>query len=102
MATPARSHANRVLTDHDEIRQWAEARNATPAAVARTGDDEDPGIIRLDFPGYSGEGSLEPIEWDEWFEKFEASNLALIVQDTTADGKRSNFNKLVHRDQPGD
>jgi hypothetical protein len=99
MATPARSHAaTRVLTDHDEIRQWAEARNAKPAAVAQTGGGEDPGIIRLDFPGYSGEGSLEPIEWDEWFEKFDESNLALIVQDTTADGQRSNFNKLVHRD----
>jgi hypothetical protein len=23
-------------------------------------------MIRLDFPGYSGETSLEPVEWDEW------------------------------------
>jgi hypothetical protein len=99
MATPApRSHGHRVLADHDEIRQWAEARRAQPARVVRTGDDDDPGIIRLDFPGYTGEGSLEPISWDEWFRKFDESDLALIVQDTTADGQRSNFNKLVHRD----
>jgi hypothetical protein len=99
MATPARSHAsNRVLTDHDEIQQWAEERRAKPAAVKRTGGGDDPGIIRLDFPGYSGEDSLEAIDWDEWFKKFDESDLVLIVQDTTADGQRSNFNKLVHRD----
>lgn len=55
-------------------------------------------MIRLDFPGYSGEQSLEPIEWDEWFQKFDESGLALLVQDETARGERSNFNKLVSRD----
>jgi hypothetical protein len=90
---------SRMLTDHDEIREWAEARKARPAAVKRTETADDPGIIRLDFPGYSGEGTLDPISWDEWFEKFDDSNLALLVQDKTADGERSNFNKLVHREQ---
>ncbi len=88
----------RVLTDHDEIRQWAEERNAKPSAVARTASEDDPGIIRLDFPGYSGEGTLEAIEWDEWFDKFDEAGLALIVQDETAEGEQSNFNKLVRRD----
>jgi hypothetical protein len=55
-------------------------------------------MIRLDFPGYSGEQSLEPIEWDEWFEVFDNRNLALLVQDETAGGERSNFNKLVSRE----
>jgi hypothetical protein len=90
---------SRVLTDHDEIRQWAEARDAQPAAVRRTESEDDPGVIRLDFPGYSGEQSLEPISWDEWFAKFDESKLALLVQDRTASGERSNFNKLVHRQQ---
>ena len=58
----ARSSAStRVLTDHDEIRQWAEERGATPSRVRGTGDDDDVGIIRLDFPGYSGEDTLEAI-----------------------------------------
>jgi hypothetical protein len=90
---------SRVTTDHEEIRKWAEERGAKPAAVKNTGDDEDVGIIRLDFPGYSGEGSLEAISWDEWFEKFEESQLAMILQETTADGERSNFNKLISRDK---
>jgi hypothetical protein len=87
-----------TTTDHELIRRWAEERGAKPAAVKNTGGGDDVGIIRLDFPGYSGEGKLEEISWDEFFEKFEDSELALIVQETTADGERSNFNKLVRRD----
>jgi hypothetical protein len=55
-------------------------------------------MIRLDFPGYSGENSLEQIEWDEWLEKFDENGLALLVQDQTARGQKSNFNKLVKRE----
>ena len=55
-------------------------------------------MIRLDFPGYSGEDKLQPISWDEWFEKFDERKLALIYQDETAGGQKSNFNKLVSRD----
>ena len=54
-------------------------------------------MIRLDFPGYSGEDSLQEISWDDWFDKFEESDLALVVQETTAEGQKSNFNKLVKR-----
>jgi hypothetical protein len=77
----ASRNSSRVLTDHDEIRRWAEERDARPSAVQRTHTDDSVGIIRLDFPGYSGENSLEEIEWDEWFDKFDDNNLALIVQD---------------------
>lgn len=88
---------NRVLTDHDEIRKWAESRKASPACVRGTGGKEDVGMIRLDFPGYSGETSLEHIDWDERFDKFDENGLALIVEDTTSGGEKSNFNKLVSR-----
>jgi hypothetical protein len=88
---------SRVLTDHDEIRRWAEERDAQPACVRGTGSEEDVGMIRLDFPGYSGETSLEPIEWDEWLQKFDDNKLALLVEDETAGGEQSNFNKIVGR-----
>jgi hypothetical protein len=55
-------------------------------------------MIRIDFPGYSGETSLQPISWDDWFEKFDERGLALLVQATTARGQKSNFNKLVSRE----
>jgi hypothetical protein len=95
----ARTKASaKPLIDHDEILRWAEQRNAKPACVRRTGAGNDVGMIRLDFPGYSGEGSLEEITWDDWFQKFDESNLALLVQEETARGQKSNFNKLVSRD----
>jgi hypothetical protein len=92
------SSSARPLTDHDEIRRWAEEREGRPSCVRGTGGADDVGMIRLDFPGYSGEDSLEVIAWDDWFQKFEEGNLALIVQDETAEGQRSNFNKLVGRE----
>lgn len=96
----ARSSArSEILTDHDEIQQWAEERNAKPACVRGTGDSGDIGMIRLEFPDYSGdEPSLQQINWDEWFEKFDENNLALLVQERTAAGEQSNFNKLVSRE----
>jgi hypothetical protein len=86
------------LTDHEEIRQWAEERGAQPSCVRGTGGRGDTGMIRLDFPGFSGEDSLQPISWDDWFEKFDQHGLALIVQDRTGRGQKSNFNKLVSRE----
>jgi hypothetical protein len=89
---------SKVTFDHDEIRRWAEERNAKPACVKGTGGGSDIGMIRLDFPGYSGEQSLEHIDWKEWFEKFDQNELALVYQETTAGGQKSNFNKIVSRE----
>jgi hypothetical protein len=44
------------------------------------------------------EDKLQEITWDEFFEKFDERNLALVYQEETADGERSNFNKLVSRE----
>jgi hypothetical protein len=90
-------HGARPLTDHDEIRSWAEHRGAQPSCVKGTGSKGDVGMIRLDFPGYSGADSLQAISWDEWFKAFEENGLALLVQDETAGGQESHFNKLVSR-----
>jgi hypothetical protein len=92
------SHSSQTTTDHETIRKWAEERGGKPAHVKSTGSKKDTGIIRIDFPGYSGGNSLEEISWEEFFEKFEASQLALVYQETTAAGEQSNFNKLVSRE----
>jgi hypothetical protein len=89
------ANLTRTTRDHEEIRRWAEERGGKPAHVKSTGSSDDPGILRIDFPGYSGEGSLEPIGWDEWFQKFDERNLALIYEEETAAGSKSNFNKIV-------
>jgi hypothetical protein len=92
------SELTKTTTDHDEIRRWAEERGGWPAEVARTEREGQTGIIRIDFPGYTGEGSLKRISWDEWFDKFDRSSLAFVYQEETSGGARSNFNKLVGRE----
>jgi hypothetical protein len=86
------------VTDHQRIREWAEERGARPACVRGTGGKGDTGLIRLDFPGFSGEGTLEEISWDEWFKAFDENKLALLIQEETAGGEQSSFNKLVSRE----
>ena len=96
--TPSMNRS-KTTTDHDEIRRWAEARRGRPTAVKGTSRSKtDVGMIRIDFPGYSGEGKLVPISWEEWFKKFDESNLAMVLQEETAKGQKSHFNKLVARE----
>lgn len=90
------SSESKTTTDHDEIRKWAEARNAKPVSVAGTGSGDDPGILRFDLPGYD-EDNLEPLRWEDFFAKFDENDLALLYQEETAGGERSNFNKFVRR-----
>src|SRR5689334_6271068 len=91
------SNLSKTTTDHREIQRWAEERGGKPTHVKGTGSANDPGILRIDFPGYSGEGKLEPISWDEFFKKFDEQQLAFTYQDVTAEGQKSNFNKLINR-----
>ena len=88
--------ANRT-TDHQTIMDWVEARGGKPAHVQRSGNDKDPGILRIDYPGFSGEGTLQALDWDTWFDAFEANKLAFLYQEKTADGQQSRFSKLVRR-----
>ncbi len=92
---------SKTTRDHDEIRRWAEERGGKPSHVKDTGSEEDIGILRIDFPGYS-EGRLESITWEQFFEKFDERNLSFVYQEQTAGGERSNFNKLVSSESAGE
>jgi hypothetical protein len=89
---------SKTTTDHETIRRWARERGGHPAAVKSTRKGDETGIIQIDFPGDSGADSLEEITWDEFFEKFDDSDLEFVYEDKTSEGKTSNFNKLVKRD----
>jgi hypothetical protein len=89
--------ADNQTTDHDEIRRWADARDATPSVVKDTHDEEGSGILRFDMPGYDGGDNLEEVSWDEFFEIFDDRELAMIYQEETADGETSYFSKFVSR-----
>ena len=89
--------SGQTTTDHDTIREWAEERGGVPATVTRTARGGSAGVLRIDFPGFTGERTLRKISWDDWFEKFDESDLAFLYQDETASGDCSRFFKLVNR-----
>jgi hypothetical protein len=83
----------KTTTDHNEIRKWVEERGGFPACVKGTGDQNDPGLLRIDYPGFSGEERLQKISWEEFFTKFDSENLAFLYQDEPD----SRFSKLIDR-----
>jgi hypothetical protein len=89
---------SKVTTDHKKIRKWVEERDGKPATVEGTGEGDDPGVLRIDFPGYSGEESLEEISWEEFFDKFDQENLAFLYQDQMRGGETSRFFKFVSQE----
>lgn len=86
-----------TTTDHNEIKTWVEEHGGTPASVKGTEAGGEPGVLRIDFPGGAGEEALEHISWHEWFQKFEAAELAFLYQEQKASGEDSTFFKLVKR-----
>ena len=90
--------SSKTTTNHDEIRKWAEERGGKPATVKRTESNDEPGVLRIDFPVYRGKDTLEEISWDEFFAKFDEKKLAFLYQEKTAGGEESRFFKLVSRE----
>ncbi len=92
---------SKVTTDHELIRKWIEDRGGKPASVQRTENDDDPGLLRVDFPGYGrdeGRHSLEEISWEDFFQKFDEKQLAFLYQDEMKSGQPSRFFKFVSRE----
>jgi hypothetical protein len=92
----AAKHEAMQTTDHDEIRRWVEARDGQPATVKGTGDrgGEHAGLLRIAF---TDDEDLEPVSWDDFFDKFDQEKLAFLHQDKTKDGATSRFFKFVER-----
>ena len=81
-----------TLTDHDSIKRWAREHGARPALVKGTTRPNDANALQLAMEGTTQDGRLEPIDWDDWFQRFDESGLALMVDDSAASA-----NKLVPR-----
>lgn len=90
------TNTSNTTIDHEVIKKWVTERDGHPARVKASGDEEDIGILRINFLG-NPEESLENISWEEFFEKFEKAKLAFLYQDEKSDGEISTFNKLVNR-----
>jgi hypothetical protein len=87
-----KSAESQTTTDHEEIQRWVEARGGEPSRVKGTN------LLRIDYPGFSGEETLEPIDWDEFFKVFDENKLVFLYQEETKDGGESRFSKFVDRE----
>jgi hypothetical protein len=86
-------------TDHKTIQKWVEKRGGRPATVKGTErKGEDAGLLRIDFPSDGMDPGLSEVSWEDFFEKFDESNLEFLYQDKTEDGKESRFCKFVNRE----
>lgn len=90
-----------TTTDHSEIKEWVGARGGQPARVKGTNKEGGAGVLRIDLPGYTGDETLEPISWTEFFDGFESDKLAFLYQEESPDGAESRFSKLVDRSTKG-
>lgn len=83
-----------LTTNHETIRKWAEKQGGKPAAVARTHQGGDVGIVRIMFPNapQSEHQALTEITWDEFFKEFEQRKLALLYEEDSL------FSKIIGRD----
>ena len=76
-----------VLTDHETIRRWAEARGVRPAVVSPDRPDRQDDVDLGDPPAAGrkrrrlGTTSARPVTWAEWFQHFDANDLALLIED---------------------
>lgn len=82
----------KTTTNRAEIRRWVESKGGCPARVKGTERGNDPGLLRIDFPGYGGVERLTKMSWDEWFKWFDKKRLALQHQPSTR------VSKLISRD----
>lgn len=82
---------SRILTSHDEIRQWAEARAGSPMLAEMPDGTHTRTLLQITFGQHAlnadeNEGPDRPqgyelVSWDEWMEAFDTQNLALRVRD---------------------
>ncbi len=89
---------SKTTQDHSTIKKWTEERNGKPAVVeSTTSSNKGGGLLRINFPKYA-EDNLKDISWEEFFEIFDNNNLQFLYQETTKNGGKSHFFKLISND----
>jgi len=90
-----------MTTDHQEIRSWVSRRQGVPALSAKAQDGQPAGQLLIRFPRHVVPQTscikAKEISWDEFFERFDRDNLALLHQEQTTSGRLSYFSRLIGR-----
>ncbi len=101
----------RILTDRDDIRQWAEARTGNPMAMDVPDGTQTRTLLEITFGQHALNadnnegpdrvtGGYALVSWDDWFTEFENQGLAIRVQDD-APGVLDKSFEFVARDGEG-
>ena len=88
----------RITTDHQQIRQWIQARGGHPARVRGTAVSGSSGVLLIDY-GDAVTEQPEQITWDDFFQGFEENDLAFLYPDDTDETRLA---KLVSRESRGE
>lgn len=96
----------RLLTNHDEIRDWAAARAGQPALNDPVlGTAETDPVLCFAFGQHAYQdtdrgaqpmGGVQIIDWETWFRMFDERELALVVSEDVP-GRREEFHEFVRR-----
>lgn len=73
-----KSHVKTI--DHEDIKSWAEARQARPVQLRRFGQETYMDRLKFRFPGeeYPDE---EDLSWEEFFDIFDSYRLEFVFED---------------------
>ncbi len=90
-----------ATTDHQTIKDWVERRNGRPGIAKRPEDVSHLRLLHIVFPHTSEAEAVAEITWDEFFEVFEAKELAFLrySQDELIIGDEAHFYQFVNRDR---
>ena len=70
------------VTDHTEIRRWADANHAVPTEVLPHEIDSEPALIRLMLAEHAKDRKdVRMIDWEEFFLKFDSLGLSFVYDD---------------------
>ena len=98
-----------LLSEHEQIRDWASSRLGFPAVVDVSPAAGTQPMLRLVFDQNAyqdydrsdrpvNSGGYELVEWDEWFKIFDESDLVLEVMAEQA-GVKDSWHRLLGRDE---
>lgn len=98
---------SQILTDHEDIRQWAIARGGNPMLMEVPEGSRSRTLLQLTFGQHSlnadgGQGpdrvdGFQLVSWAEWFAALEDAGLALLVSDDPSGGNEAEYS-FVERD----
>jgi hypothetical protein len=91
----------KILTDREDIRQWAIARAGSPMLMEVPDGTGSRTLLQLTFgqealnsDGNQGPdriGGFQLVSWDEWFAALDTAGMALRVSDDLSGGSEAEF-----------